>query len=728
MRQAKVSLVRSGPSGSGRLGFLGLGVACAALMALAAAGSAPALGAACPNEAVREQQQAGHLSDCRAYEQVTPVDKEGGEPSVNTGLTRASLAGDVATFTSADSFAGGEGAPQLNYFRAVRTAGGWVTRGITPSQPVSPELAFTLGARFLGWTPDLSQAVLRSWVPLTGDATPNQNNLYLQDFSAGSRAVFTPTPLDATPFDLFSNYAAFAGGSADFERIVFESSKQLTPDAAPGVPNAYERTSTGVRLAGVLPASEGGGAPSEGSSVGIGATNAGGLGARPSPYNDGAVSRDGSRVFFTTPARLGLEGVATGRLYVRKNGEETTLMTASRRTDCADSPGSCSGTPAPDPAGAQPARFWTATPDGAFAFFTSAEELTDDANTGTATGNDLYRFDVESGELVDLSVDAGSADGARVLGVLGVGEDGRSVYFAARGVLAAGGVEGEENLYLWRDGSVSHIATGLAPVNVGESIDQSPSWTYVPSPDGRSVRVSRVSADGTRVLFQSSEKLTAYDSSGFAQLYLYDANSDTLTCVSCPPAGVKATAPVGVEVGTNGFEAPEGYLPRILSADGSRVLFSSRDPLVPEDTNGLLDVYEYVEGRGVSLLSDGKSAAPAYLLDADASGATVLIGTRARLSSTDRDGDVDIYAVRAGGGFLAAAAPPLGCAKGGCGPTGAAPSPATPGSALVQGVAKRKHSRACSHRAKARHRAGARKRPHEKAKKRAARCRAKGRS
>ena len=32
---------------------------------------------------------------------------------------------------------------------------------------------------------------------------------------------------------------------------------------------------------------------------------------------------------------------------------------------------------------------------------------------------------------------------------------------------------------------------------------------------------------------------------------------------------------------------------RLISSDGSRVFFETQQPLVPEDENGLLDVYEW---------------------------------------------------------------------------------------------------------------------------------------
>ena len=71
--------------------------------------------------------------------------------------------------------------------------------------------------------------------------------------------------------------------------------------------------------------------------------------------------------------------------------------------------------------GAGPAEYWTATPDGRFAYYTEEGEL--------------WRFDTQANTRERIT-----AEGASVLGVIGtnkVGEDGAFLYFVAEGVLAA---------------------------------------------------------------------------------------------------------------------------------------------------------------------------------------------------------------------------------------------------------------------------------------------------
>ena len=69
--------------------------------------------------------------------------------------------------------------------------------------------------------------------------------------------------------------------------------------------------------------------------------------------------------------------------------------------------------------------------------------------------------------------------------------------------------------------------------------------SIAPNPDAAPAtgeKSSRVTPDGTTVLFASQAQLTSYDNAEQGELYLYDATSGTLTCVSCNPSGAPATS------------------------------------------------------------------------------------------------------------------------------------------------------------------------------------------
>src|SRR4029077_11145476 len=121
--------------------------------------------------------------------------------------------------------------------------------------------------------------------------------------------------------------------------------------------------------------------------------------------------------------------------------------------------------------------------------------------------------------------------------------------------------------------------------------------------------------------------------------------------------------PIGV------YEEPAVLL-RHFSSDGSRVFFESVAALLPRDTNGVQDVYEW-EQQGVGscqgssatfsassggclyLVSSGTSPQPSFFADASASGSDVFFFTFQPLVGQDVDGLVDVYDARVGGGFAA---------------------------------------------------------------------------
>src|ERR1041385_1462461 len=98
-----------------------------------------------------------------------------------------------------------------------------------------------------------------------------------------------------------------------------------------------------------------------------------------------------------------------------------------------------------------------------------------------------------------------------------------------------------------------------------------------------------------------------------------------------------------------------------MSNDG-RTFFYTEEALVPQDTNRLHDVYEYVEGRpqlittgtgSLDRLSNGRNTRSAGLLGVTARGANPYCSTNNTLVPQDHNGNFKkIYDARTGGGFL----------------------------------------------------------------------------
>jgi hypothetical protein len=244
--------------------------------------------------------------------------------------------------------------------------------------------------------------------------------------------------------------------------------------------------------------------------------------------------------------------------------------------------------------------------------------------------------------LTDLAV-APAGEHADVLHVTPLGRyDSSYVYFVAEGVLAPntreftnsegktiveGAEAGKENLYLWNGKETSFIATGV------------PEEQFL----------GRTSPDGKWLAFESHKSLTGYDNvksnnEPAVEFFLYSA-AGQLVCVSCNPTG---EPPPVAEGGARGGGV----------TDAGRVFFETGDALVPSDTNGQLDVYEYEGGRVYSI-SSGTSSFESNLEGASESGDDVFFRSNQQLVPQDtQEGMIVIYDARVAGGFPGPALPP----------------------------------------------------------------------
>jgi hypothetical protein len=143
------------------------------------------------------------------------------------------------------------------------------------------------------------------------------------------------------------------------------------------------------------------------------------------------------------------------------------------------------------------------------------------------------------------------------------------------------------------------------------------------------------SADGTRVFFQTNEQLVAADTD--TRMDIYERSGTTTTLVSTGPSG-------GNGAFTASFAAN--------SADGARVFFRTSEKLVASDTDTTQDLYERAGGT-TTLLSTGPSGGNGVfqvIFNAiSADGSRVLFSTGESLVGADADGGwTDVYQ-RAGG-------------------------------------------------------------------------------
>jgi hypothetical protein len=692
----------------------GVCLTCALGGALATVSAAPARAEECPNASLRTGVSA-HLADCRAYELVSPTEKNSEDAFGEGALAHANASGTALAYTSKNVFAQSPGASVETAYVGSSESGEWLTSALAPRvlQPLPGDTV-----TYPEFSSEDSQAVLR--VPLealTPEAIPGVYNLYLRDAGGAYSLITAAAPSEAVPGGCDTCYGdhdvpAFAGASSDLTHVIFEANERLL--TTPSYPadsehredlyesDLAEPVGQRVHPLGILPD----GTLASGAQPGAGGGN---VNAEEIAHLDHAISSDESRILFTaeadegapTPAQHGLR-----ELYDRIGGPAGKTIEIS--TPAAGAMASQCTTPN-DNCKPEPAQFWDASEDGSVVLFTSKAELTPKSNTGPMKrgeanrGNDLYSYDLEDETLTDLTFDAGEADGAEVQGVVGASSTGADVYFVAHGVLAgansrgAKAVAGKDNLYLHEaqgprtvfiatlaEPAEEEPAEEGAPPHGGDSAD----WTSIPEESQ-----AYVTPSGSYLAFTSLLALTGYDNEDQQseqpdkEVFEYEAPSEALQCASCnPDPGTRpiGSAFIGREIGAQSERISPLYQPRALSGEGSRLFFSSSDSLLAESGTPYVKVYEFEDGA-VHLTSGGSSEDNDIFMDASESGDDVFFAS-AQALATNADEATNVYDARVDGGHPPPPTPPLGCQGEGCLP---AETPAVqfvhPGS-LLEGV------------------------------------------
>jgi hypothetical protein len=650
------------------------------------------------------------LADGRVWEMVSPPNKYGAWIQASLNLSQAAAAGDAITYYANAPI---EAQPPGNtdsdvQALAVRDADSWRSVNISaphetaPGGPLEPEYHF--------FSTDLSVGLLQPVGAFVSSLSPEateQTPFLRTNFPVGNvsnlctSSCYTPLVTSAPGFENVPPGTVFGnpiGGTG--ECLAGECGPQIvgaSPDAS-HVILSYTWASLVEGFTGKLYEW------SDGRLIGV---PGGELGGGRHGLVRNAVSSDGSRVVLSGGDHLYSRDIAAG---------ETVQL-----DEVQDGSG----------AGAlSPPAFQTASSDGSRVFFIDSQRLTKDANGPS----NLYECEIvgevgkQKCKLTDLT--AGSNESTGPLGyVPGASEDGTYVYFVASAVLTGvqtnerseTAIAGQPNLYVHHDGVTKLIAV--------LSEEDSTDWT-----SQLQKLTGRVSPNGAWFSFMSDRPLTGFDNrdaiSGKRneEVFLYHDSENgegKLLCASCNPTGGR---PRGVaydrialgELGPgSGDQFGKGsalaavlpgwtsqfYQSRYLSNSG-RVFFDSFDALVPQDTNGVEDAYEFepagvgdcteirtsfvVDSSGcVSLISSGTSSEGSAFLDASESGGDVFFLTPAQLSPLDTDSTLDIYdAHECSHGedcSIPVSAPVPACEGDACQSPGVPPEDPTPGSLTYQG-------------------------------------------
>jgi hypothetical protein len=650
----------------------------------------------CPNQVFRIGPSA-NLPDCRAYEMVSPVDKNGGDGwSPFEPVDQSSPDGNKLAYTSLSPFGESEGSHFLNQYIATRGADGWSTENVTTLGHADLG-AKNLFSHYFTFSPDLSSAWLESrGVPLAPGAPDSGVSFNRRDNVNGGYEILHP----GISMPSETSELRFGGASDDLSHQVFASNAALTPDAAPGGSfQTYDFSDGALHLVSVLPD---GTASSENSISG----QTFGFGYLIGSMKH-SVSVDGSRVFWTARGVFDDAPVSpAGSVYVRENPAQPESAAKDGEGNCIPEPErACTIQLAPG----EETRFYAATPDG-------SEVLLEIDNV-------LSRVDVATQAAAPIaSIPPVTFDGFNgKTGVIGASEDLSRVYFVSEEDLAPGATAGQRNLYLDQEGTKTFVVS--LPLEASR---------MDPGAVEPRLHSSEISPDGRHLAFASSSAALAQAVAGYdntdaitgqpdLEVYVYEVGGE-LICVSCNPSGAR---PVGgkVSLELGGGENIAAYLPtataskaplhvaHALSDSGARVFFDSFDALVPQDTNGVMDVYEWeAPGSGdceegasaysplnhgcLSLISTGENPSGSGFIAASADGSGVFFHTRSSIDPRD-PGSVDLYVAREGGGFPLPPPPPS-CEGDACQSIPAAPNDPTPASAVFRGAGDPASVRNCS--------------------------------
>jgi hypothetical protein len=688
-----------------------------------------------PDHTFTTQGASSTLPDGRAWELVSPPNKHGSplEPITEQGgLIQAAAGGGGMAYVALGPINAepkGVRSPHDTQLLAARSSKGWQTQDITTPHEEVAQILVGSASEYQFFAEDLTPGAVEPvgatpLSPHTTERTPYRREADGEFVPLVTAANVPPGTKfggeQEGPHGPWINGVNFVTATPDLGHVVLKSPQLLAPGFKPGFEstreNLYELAGGSLGLLSVLPNGEP--ASEAGLTAAVGDGNV---------KVRGAISSDGNRVVF----------VASGggrHLYQRDVGLGETLQLDVKQ------PGAAGGNGAPV--------FQAASSDGKRVFFTDVSQLTADA-TATPSQPDLYMCEIgeSAGHLTcalsDLSVDPNAGEAARVAGkVAAVDGSGGHVYFAASGVLTSTpNAHGEIavrgscannggatcNLYEYDTSArqiklVAVLSGSDAPDWVGATFDNFGSLTARSSPDGR------------WFTFMSQRSLTGYDNrdtrSGQAdeEVYLFDAASGKLSCTSCNPTGARPLGVFDKEAfpgllvdhphtwnntwlassipgWTKQWLGAARYQSRYLSNDG-RVFFNSSDALVPQDTNNVMDVYEFeppgvgdcttssrtyspTSGGCVSLISSGSSKEESAFLDASESGDEVFFLTASRLTASDVDGSFDVYDAHVCGSSSPCPPPPPppapACEGDACQTPSTPPNDATPGSLTYSG-------------------------------------------
>lgn len=621
------------------------------------------------NAQIRDTQVFGAilLPQCMALEMVSPPEK-GSQNAVDPVV---SAEGKRVIFSSTASLDGTPGgvSPGIEPYVATRGSSEWTTASTTA--PVDIVGGWDGYGTALSYTPDFSR-----WFHIA--STSAQFRLGIsRAFQGGLGGIFTPISPVFGPLGggILSdvNRIKFQGASADHTHLYFVPDQVRTaylagdPEPSGGAAdhNTYvARLDVGGKPSLELLARDDAGKVWGGScGARLGGIRRTSFSEPTGERNQGAVSADGSRVYFSTrPTEPNAAPACNAenklRILERQENPQGPWIGELFSSECGRATPACSGADGND-------YYQGASSDGTKVYFTTNRQLASSdvdttneecSNVVAAEGCDLYLYDstLPVGHRL-IQVSAGGAGdptpgmGAKVLnGTTAISGDGSHVYFVAQGVLTnaenpehAVAQAGQPNLYVWD--RTTEATAFIGTLNPG---DAGTLW------GGDGILAVPELGDGHALPFVSKAALTADDLDGtHRDLFLYNADSEELVRISkAAPGGVDNGAFDVQESNVNRTSLGTDFAEQLRHVDesGGTLIFTSAEGLVPGDANGTTDGYMWRQGALYRL--PGVAASDSGGVSSH-DGSTIAFETKTALLPQDGDTARDVYVVREDGGY-----------------------------------------------------------------------------
>jgi hypothetical protein len=574
--------------------------------------------------------------DNRGYELVSQAEKDANQ------IRYASPPTDDGNRVLYDLFGGAPGSPGGQaLFQANRTASGWVSKNILPPREQMLDNNYVTNVT----SPDLTRLAASVFTSIGQRGEDPTEDLVRLDTGQVGDAV-QQTELYHFPEyvgNIVNGISTVA--ASDDVRHVYASLATSTDPLLPPPVQIYDFGAGGTpAIVSLMPITN--------QPPACGSPNAGNNFA--SQFTQTSMhwtSADGSRVFFlsqgddcTTPFNLFMRDRAAN------GGAGVTTLISSPAVGSDTENGID--------------QFLGATADGSQVFYRTATSLEPaDDSDGNSNDMDIYRWTVATGN-VCLTCTVPNANvslppAANIVNAI-VSEDGSHVYFGSAEQFAGApgpASDSAPNLYVWRrsDNSIHYVATT-------DGVTGLPSFGGELTPDGntyvfRSANPTLNTIPGVGGSNVAAPGGSCGGSTCF-EYYRYDDRTwsptrPSVMCLSCPVGGAMHDATPAL---TSIIQLPHPRA-RAVSDDGSIIVVSGPDPLVPEDVNAQTDLYEWHNGA-VKLITDGVTQrtvfTPPTVVSLTPDGHDVFFIDLASLTADARDGSFKIYDARVDGGF-----PPL---------------------------------------------------------------------